>query len=59
MEDGTAVISTGPHIIAIPLKYLVKVEDEEKEARFKVGDRVEELVSRKSGRVSVLRAILW
>lgn len=51
VEDGIAVISTGPHIIAIPLKYLVKVEDEEKEARFKVGDRVEELVSRKSGRV--------
>lgn len=51
VEDGTAVISTGPHIIAIPLKYLVKVQDEEKEARFKVGDRVEELVSRKSGRV--------
>lgn len=51
VEDGTAVISTGPHIIAIPLKYLVKVEDEEKEARFKVGDRVEELVSRKSGRI--------
>ena len=30
VEDGTAVISTGPHIIAIPLKYLVKVEDEAK-----------------------------
>ena len=36
--------------LTIPTKYLVKVEDEEKEARFKVGDRVEELVSRKSGR---------
>lgn len=55
VEDDNAVIifNTG-HInsqITIPLKYLVKVEDEEKEARFKVGDRVEELVSRKSGRV--------
>ena len=35
----------------IPTKYLVKVDAEEKEAKFKVGDRVEELVSRKSGRV--------
>ena len=51
VEDGTAVISNGPHIIAIPLKYLVKVDAEKKEAKFKVGDRVEELVSRKSGRV--------
>lgn len=37
--------------VTIPTKYLVKVEDEKKEAKFKVGDRVEELVSRKSGRV--------
>lgn len=36
---------------AIPTKYIVKVEEEKKEAKFKVGDRVEELVSRKSGRV--------
>lgn len=31
VEDGTAVISNGPHIIAIPLKYLVKVDAEKKE----------------------------
>ncbi len=37
--------------LAIPTKYLVKVDAEAKEPRFKVGDRVEELVSRKSGRV--------
>ena len=35
----------------IPLKYLVKVDDEAKEAKIKVGDKVEELVSRKNGRV--------
>lgn len=40
VEDDTALISTGPHIIAIPLKYLVKVEEEKKEAKFKVGDKV-------------------
>ena len=34
VEDGTAVISTGPHIIAIPLKYLIKVEEEKKEAKY-------------------------
>lgn len=55
VEDDNAVIifNTG-HInsqITIPTKYLVKVDAEKKEARFKVGDRVEELVSRKSGRV--------
>lgn len=49
--DGNAAIASGRDYIAIPLKYLVKVEDEKKEAKFKVGDRVEELVSRKSGRV--------
>lgn len=40
VEDGTAVISTGPHIIAIPLKYLIKVEEEKKEAKIKLGDMV-------------------
>lgn len=35
----------------IPTKYLVKVDAEKKEAKIKVGDIVEELVSRKSGRV--------
>lgn len=39
VEVGTAVISTGPHIIAIPLKYLIKVE-EEKKLKFKIGDKV-------------------
>ena len=51
VDGDAAAITYGYQEIAIPLKYLVKVEDEEKEARFKVGDRVEELVSRKSGRV--------
>lgn len=40
-----------PTYYPIPLKYLIKVDAEAKEAKFKVGDRVEELVSRKSGRV--------
>lgn len=40
-----------PMYYSVPIKYLVKVDAEAKEARFKVGDRVEELVSRKSGRV--------
>lgn len=50
-EGDSAEIELDCYALVIPLKYLVKVEDEEKEARFKVGDRVEELVSRKSGRV--------
>lgn len=49
--DGNAAIASGRDYIAIPTKYLVKVDAEKKEAKFKVGDRVEELVSRKSGRV--------
>lgn len=51
VDGDAAAITYGYQELTIPLKYLVKVEDEEKEARFKVGDRVEELVSRKSGRV--------
>lgn len=51
-DDEMAVLWTEPiHKNLIPLKYLVKVEEEAKEPKFKVGDRVEELVSRKSGRV--------
>lgn len=34
-----------------PLKYLVKVDEEKKEGKYHKGDRVKELVSRKSGRV--------
>ena len=51
VDGDAAAITYGYQEIAIPLKYLVKVEAEKKEARFKVGDRVEELVTRKSGRV--------
>ena len=51
VDGDAAVITYGYQEIAIPLKYLVKVEEDKKEARFKVGDRVEELVTRKSGRV--------
>ena len=41
VEDGTAVISTGPHIIAIPLKYLIKVEEKkEPEYKYQVGQKV-------------------
>lgn len=47
--DGNAAIASGRDYIVIPLKYLVKVEEEKK--GLKVGDKVEELVSRKSGRV--------
>lgn len=38
--DGNAAIASGRDYIAIPLKYLVKVEDESKESKFKVGDKV-------------------
>lgn len=40
--DGDAAIITYGHqeIAAIPTKYLVKVEEEAKESKFKVGDRV-------------------
>ena len=37
--DGNAAIASGRDYIAIPLKYLIKVE-EEKEPKFKVGDKV-------------------
>lgn len=49
--DGNAAIASGRDYIVIPLKYLVKVEEEAKEPKYKKGDRVKELVSRKSGRV--------
>ena len=51
VDGDAAAITYGYQEIAIPLKYLVKVDAEAKEAKFKVGDRVEELVSRKIGRV--------
>lgn len=51
VDGDAAAITYGYQEIAIPLKYLVKVDAEAKEPKFKVGDRVEELVSRKSGRV--------
>lgn len=38
--DGNAAIASGRDYIAIPLKYLVKVDAEAKEAKFKVGDKV-------------------
>lgn len=38
--DGNAAIASGRDYIAIPLKYLIKVEEEAKEAKFKVGDKV-------------------
>ncbi len=43
VEDDNAVITNGPRIIAIPAKYLVKVDAEAKEAtapKTKMGDRV-------------------
>lgn len=40
VEGDNAVITNGPRIIAIPTKYLIKVDAEAKEAKFKVGDRV-------------------
>lgn len=51
VDGDAAAITYDYQEIAIPLKYLVKVEDEAKGPKFKVGDQVEELVSRKSGRV--------
>lgn len=38
--DGNAAIASGRDYIAIPLKYLIKVEDEAKEPKFKRGDKV-------------------
>lgn len=38
--DGNAAIASGRDYIAIPLKYLIKVEYEAKEPKFKVGDKV-------------------
>lgn len=38
--DGNAAIASGRDYIAIPLKYLVKVEEEAKGSKFKVGDKV-------------------
>lgn len=38
--DGNAAIASGRDYIAIPLKYLVKVNAEKKEAKFKKGDRI-------------------
>lgn len=52
IENEDAVISpddSGEEELTIPLKYLVKADAEAKEAKFKVGDRVEELISRRSG----------
>lgn len=40
VEGDNAVITNGPCIIAIPTKYLVKVEAEAKEAKYKTGDKV-------------------
>lgn len=40
VEDDNAIIAYGPNTKAIPTKYLVKVDAEAKEAKFKVGDRV-------------------
>lgn len=54
VEDGTAVISTGPHIIAIPLKYLIKVDAEAKKAKFKVNDVVRTVFNETTHITSVL-----
>lgn len=51
IEDSYAKIECDDCTLTIPTKYLVKVDAEAKEPKFKVGDIVEELVSRKSGRV--------
>lgn len=40
VEDDNAVISLGGDCFPIPTKYLVKVDAEAKEAKYKVGDRV-------------------
>lgn len=40
VEDDNAVIETFELSLAIPTKYLIKVDAEAKEARFKVGDKV-------------------
>lgn len=40
IEDGCAKIECRDCVLVIPLKYLIKVEDEAKEPKFKEGDKV-------------------
>ena len=40
IEDGCAKIECRDCVLVIPLKYLIKVEDEAKEPKFKRGDKV-------------------
>lgn len=59
VEDDNAVITNGPRIIAIPCKYLVKVDAEAKEAKptepkFHIGQRVRHILTR---RVDVIEGI--
>lgn len=49
VEDDNAVIAHGPYTKAIPTKYLVKVDAEAKEEKFKVGDRVRNIKSNLCG----------
>lgn len=51
IEDSYAKIEYNDCTLVFPTKYLVKVDADAKKAKIKVGDKVEELVSRKSGRV--------
>ena len=51
IENDTAFITNGREDIAISTKYLIKIGTEPTATTIKVGDKVEELVSRKSGRV--------
>lgn len=47
IEEGMALLDSIParHVFLFPLKYLTKVEDEAKEPKFKVGDKVKDISS--------------
>lgn len=51
IEDGIALLDSIPsmYVTTIPTKYLVKVDAEAKEAKFKVGDRVRNIKSNLCG----------
>lgn len=56
VDGDAAIITYGYQEIVIPLKYLVKVEEEKKEAKFKVGDRVRNI---ESGLIGVVDKIVY
>lgn len=54
VDGDAAIITYGHQEIAIPLKYLIKVEEEKKEAKFKVNDVVRTVFNETAHITSVL-----